>query len=523
MLSIKKQIILKSKYDIINSRGELIMVYIGVDIGGTKCAVVTGDEKSNILNKVSFKTTDFKNTFERIVKEIEDAPKGVAIGISCGGPLNSETGVIMSPPNLPGWDNVEIVKILKDKFKIPVFLQNDADACALAEWKCGAGKGAKNMAFLTFGTGLGAGLILNGELYNGTNGNAGEIGHIRLSEDGPVGFGKAGSFEGWCSGGGIGRFGEMYAQSKEVSYRDEEGNITAKSIAQAAEKGDEDALYIYANCGEMLGKGLAILIDTLNLEKIVIGSVFERSGHLMRESMDKVLEKECIGISREVCEVVPAKLGDYIGDIAALCVAINGSKSDSLADRYPALSVCMEDIENAKELIIDTYKKGGKVLVCGNGGSAADCEHIVGELMKGFLSKRTVNDERIHEELRNNLQGALPAISLPSQSAILSAFANDVEPDMVYAQLVYGYANENDLLIGLTTSGNSKNVVYAAQVAKAKGAKVLGLTGANESKLSKIADITIKAPETETYKIQEYHLPIYHYLCAEVEKYFFEE
>lgn len=193
----------------------------------------------------------------------------------------------------------------------------------------------------------------------------------------------------------------------------------------------------------------------------------------------------------------------------------------TLYERFPSLNECRDEIEKALCLIIDTYKKGGKILVCGNGGSCADCEHIVGELMKGFLLCREVTDERIPEELRKNLQGGLPAISLPSQSAILSAFINDVEPSMMYAQLVYGYAKENDLLIGLSTSGNSKNVVNAAEVAKALGIKTIALTGKCESKLSSICDVTVKVPETETYKIQELHLPVYHYLCAETEKTFF--
>ena len=192
-----------------------------------------------------------------------------------------------------------------------------------------------------------------------------------------------------------------------------------------------------------------------------------------------------------------------------------------LIQRYPALESCKDDIEKALELIIETYKNGGKVLVCGNGGSASDSEHIVGELMKGFISHRKVTDERIPEHLRVNLQGALPAISLPSQIGVLSAFINDVDPDMLYAQLVYGYATENDLVIGLSTSGNSKNVVNAVEVANAVGAKTLSLTGAKESKLSSISTVTVKVPETETYKIQEYHLPVYHYLCAGAEKYFF--
>jgi len=188
-----------------------------------------------------------------------------------------------------------------------------------------------------------------------------------------------------------------------------------------------------------------------------------------------------------------------------------------LLERYPQLKVCEEDIKSAMELIRDTYKNGGKVLVCGNGGSCSDSEHIVGELMKGFKSMRKVTDERIPEELRCGLQGALPAISLPSQTGVLSAFINDVDPDMMYAQLVYGYATEKDLLIGLSTSGNSKNVVNAAKVAKAVGAKAMAMTGKKESKLSEICDACIRVPETETYKIQELHLPVYHYLCAQIE------
>ena len=191
---------------------------------------------------------------------------------------------------------------------------------------------------------------------------------------------------------------------------------------------------------------------------------------------------------------------------------------NELLKRYPCLEECKDSINNALELMIDTYRSGGKVLVCGNGGSAADCEHIVGELMKGFMKKREITDNRIPEEMRKNLQGSLPAISLPSQCAVLSAFINDVEPMMMYAQLVYGYAKQNDLVIGISTSGNSKKVVNAVEVARCMGVKTLSLTGKRDSRLSEISDITIKVPETETFKVQELHLPVYHYLCAETEK-----
>lgn len=193
-----------------------------------------------------------------------------------------------------------------------------------------------------------------------------------------------------------------------------------------------------------------------------------------------------------------------------------------LLARYPQLNTCAKEIETVLELMIDTYKKGGKILVCGNGGSAADADHIVGELMKGFKLPRKVADERIPQDLREKLQEALPAISLSAHTSLMTATINDNDADMIFAQQVYGYANENDLLIAISTSGNSKNVVNAVKVAKALGLKTLALTGEMGGILKEMADITICAPSTETYKIQEYHLPIYHYLCAKVEEEFFE-
>ena len=193
-----------------------------------------------------------------------------------------------------------------------------------------------------------------------------------------------------------------------------------------------------------------------------------------------------------------------------------------LLERYPNLIFCKADILRAKEALIRCYEKQGKLLLCGNGGSAADCDHIVGELMKGFLLKRRVDDKKIPENIRERLQGSLPTISLSSHTAFMSAFINDVEPSMVYAQMLYGYAQPNDVFIGMSTSGNSANVVNAAMLAKAIGLETVALTGKSGGTLSEICDVTICVPETETYKVQELHLPVYHYLCAEVEKHFFE-
>ena len=203
----------------------------------------------------------------------------------------------------------------------------------------------------------------------------------------------------------------------------------------------------------------------------------------------------------------------------------------TLIDRYPKLIVCKDDIEKAYEFLEDTYSKDRKLLVCGNGGSASDSEHIVGELMKEFKLKRKVFaqqaeamkaiDPELGTTLAQHLQGALPAITLTAHSSLTTAFMNDSEPVLVFAQQVNGYGKEGDSFLGISTSGNSMNVIYAAVTAKARGLKVIGLTGQKDSKLSKLADVCIRVPETETYKIQELHLPVYHCLCLMLEDHFF--
>ena len=293
--------------------------YIGIDIGGTKCAVIVGeyaDDKFNIISRTAFATdvneepTATIDKFSEIIAQQKDFR---AIGISCGGPLDSKKGVVLCPPNLPKWIDVDIVRILSERFGVPVFLQNDANACALAEWKLGAGRGTENMIFLTFGTGFGAGLILDGKLYVGKSDMAGEVGHVRLSEDGPEGYGKKGSAEGYCSGGGIRNIGRLFGMDK-----------TAKDIAIAAADGDDTAKDIYNLSGKYLGRMLAILMDILNPECVVIGSVFARSESLLRPSMEEEIRKEALTYTAECCEIRPAELGDEIGDYAALITAVYG-------------------------------------------------------------------------------------------------------------------------------------------------------------------------------------------------------
>ena len=206
---------------------------------------------------------------------------------------------------------------------------------------------------------------------------------------------------------------------------------------------------------------------------------------------------------------------------------------EMLTQKYPQLEVVAKDVDAATDKIIQCYKKGGKVLLCGNGGSAADCTHIVGELMKGFMKKRPVAEKQakalkkanpnIDDEFLSNLQCGLPAVNLCESQALLSAFCNDVDPEYIYAQQVFGLGKKGDIFIGLSTSGNAKNVNLAANIAKALGLTVIGMTGQRDSKLSENSDICIKVPETETYKIQELHLPVYHAICDAVEAEFFDK
>ena len=307
--------------------------YIGVDIGGTKIAIVKGDEQGNVTQKIRFENNGcVKDCLDRILAAVKEMGNADAIGISCGGPLDAQRGLILSPPNLPGWDEIAIVEMLENATSIPTFLQNDADACALAEWKFGAGQGSQNMIFLTFGTGLGAGLILGGALYSGSCGMAGEVGHMALEKDGPIGYGKAGSFEGFCSGGGLRQLGvakarQMLDAGLTPSFCPDESAlsaITAQRVAECANAGHEDALAVYRQCGEMLGRGLAVLVDILNPEKIVIGSIYARAGHLLDEAMYRTLSEQALPQSLKACTIVPAALGESIGDVAALSVAVNG-------------------------------------------------------------------------------------------------------------------------------------------------------------------------------------------------------
>lgn len=307
---------------------------VGVDIGGTKTAVSISTHHPDVQWRRSFPTEPARGPEHALRTMGELIEEGLrttqtrvsSIGVSCGGPLDPTAGLIQSPPNLPTWDNVPIVRILSERFGAACRIENDANAGAVAESRYGAGVGARSVVFLTMGTGLGAGIVIDGHLLRGATECAGEIGHVRLTRGGPVGYGKAGSAEGWASGAGVAQLAaeavRKHGSSTLLSaVYARQGFLTALDVATAEAQGDAAARRIITTTGRRLGQALAILIDIVNPERIVIGGLAMRLGEKILAPARAVVQREALAPAVRGCSIVPAALGERIGDIAALCVA----------------------------------------------------------------------------------------------------------------------------------------------------------------------------------------------------------
>lgn len=309
---------------------------VGVAIGGTKTAVTLGyydGENLKVVNKTVIKTYPY--SYEETLMGIFETIDGISqkfsrIGVICGSPLNAKKGIINCPPNLPGFINANITADLSSRYGVTTTLINDADACAVAEWKFGAGKGLDNVIFLTCGSGFGAGLILNGKLYTGALGMAGEIGHVKLTENGNAGYGKIGSCEGYLSGPGISRTainlvsayiqrGEktILASSVENAYK-----LTPKEVYIAAEKGDKCALEIFSETAKLLGKTLAFLVDLLNPDAIILGGVYHRCEKYLKSESLAVLKAEALKDNYDAVKILPSKLKEEIDEYSSLCACL---------------------------------------------------------------------------------------------------------------------------------------------------------------------------------------------------------
>jgi len=311
--------------------------YLGMDVGGTKLAVLVGNDRGEVLAKIKRPTQVVRGPWSIIDDLVEMSEEVLqragrslsqidAVGVSIGGPLDSAKGIIYSPPNLPGWDEIPLKNVLSVKLERPVFVENDANAGALAEWQFGAGRGSKNMVFLTAGTGMGAGLILDNRLYRGANYLAGEVWKIPiirkgLEDNAPL------EFEYLTAGPGLARLAQdavrknPFSKMLELTGGDIE-KITAEIIGKAARAEDRLALQVLEEAGTYLGWGLTILVDVINPELFVVGTLGIYLGDLLLEPARKAMLANAVRKSAEIARVVPAKLGANIGDVAALCVAM---------------------------------------------------------------------------------------------------------------------------------------------------------------------------------------------------------
>lgn len=501
---------------------------IGLDIGGTKTAILEGSFEADILQRREIPTQAqdaFDVTFERINTEVDAVLKAAqlaghhisAISVSIGGPLKIEEGIILAPPHLPNWVNVPLKGLLAQRYGVPVYVEHDGNAGALAEFLFGAGKGLKNLIFLTTGTGLGGGIIIDGQIYRGTTDTAGEVGHVRLSDEGPVEYGKAGSWEAFCSGSGMVKL----AHSMFPGHYPEA--LTTRELVTQALNGEEEARQVIRKSGEWLGRGLAILVDTLNPQMIVLGSLGGALGDLFIQPARDVVKAESLTQPAEACRIVPAELGARLGDVAALVAAIYATRKSgethtaTTAKSSSAFNVALEDtvrvqarlsevsdvIEETARVICRALVDGRKVIVFGNGGSAAQAQHLAGELVGKYGPVRK----------------SLPSIALTADSGVVTCIANDFGYDRVFSRQVEAFAQPGDIVIGITTSGRSANIIQALDTGRERGAITIAMTG-ERGLVGSSADYVVPVPSNSTARIQEGHAFIVHYWCDVIDAQF---
>jgi phosphoheptose isomerase len=373
------------------------------------------------------------------------------------------------------------------------------------------------LVFLTTGTGLGGGIIIDGQIYRGTTDTAGEVGHVRLAEQGPVEYGKAGSWEAFCSGSGMVKL----AHSMFPGHYPEA--LTTRELVTQALNGEEEAKQVIRKSGEWLGRGLAILVDTLNPQMIVLGSLGGALGDLFIQPARDVVKAESLAQPAEACRIVPAELGARLGDVAALVAAIYATRQSgethaaATTKSTSAFSVALEDtvrvqarlsevsdvIEETARVICRALVDGRKVIVFGNGGSAAQAQHLAGELVGKYGPVRK----------------SLPSIALTADSGVVTCIANDFGYDRVFSRQVEAFAQPGDVVIGITTSGRSANIIQALDTGRERGAVTIAMTG-ERGLVGSSADYVVPVPSNSTARIQEGHAFIVHYWCDVIDAQF---
>lgn len=491
------------------------MILLGIDIGGTKTAVLAATPAGEVRARVEFATASHRG-IEPFLDDVTRCARAVVTSagtpfcasVAVGGPMDEAAGNLLAPPHLPGWEGVPLVQLLARRLELPVYWMHDARAGAWAEWQFGIGRqtGIRRLGFITFGTGFGFGLILEGRLLD----IPGEIGHWRVAEDGPDMYGKRGSLEGLASGAGL------LAQARASGHFPDD--ITIERLADLARDGNAQAVALFDGVALRVGRQCARLIDLFGLDAIALGTLAIVCEDLLMDRICEVVRQEALESLARRCRVLPSALGDNIGDLAALSAAFvrSGVRSErnlgpssrlqattlaGLLDDLLADRTFLDAVDAAAARIADAVGIGAKVLTCGNGGSATDAAHLAEELLGRYRGNRV----------------SLPAIHLGADGSVLTCIANDFGFEEVFRRQVESLGNPGDILVAFTTSGNSPNINRALRTAREQGLFTIALTGKQGGEARQIADLALHVPHSASERIQEIHTLVLHAFCEALE------
>jgi glucokinase-like ROK family protein len=512
---------------------------LGLDIGGTNLAVgvATADGRIQAHTREASRAHEGPDAMiDRLIQmgraavataglEVGDL---AAVGVGCGGPLDPVRGVVLNALNNPGWIDIPLVERIEQALRRPTYLDNDANAAALAEHRFGAGRGVRNLVYLTISTGVGAGVIVDDRLVHGENGNAGELGHLIVRIDGrPCHCGSRGCVEAYCSGSSIAeRAREALSSFDGTSRLASLGQPPrAEDVLDAVRAGDPLAQTIWDETMAVLGAGVVSIIHAFNPRLVLLGGGVTAAGPLLFDPVRRTVSEQAIPALRDVVDIRPAQLGELSGVLGAVAVALDRMSHQatvavaSAADPDPLpgpvderewvehqrivadTASQLEQIRRTATVVCEALDAGHRLVTFGNGGSAADAQHFAAELLGRFRSTRR----------------PLPAIALTTDPSTMTGIANDFGYEEVFARQVEALVEPGDVVIGLTTSGRSENVVRGLRAARARGATVVAWTGSEPGPAGEAADLVLAVPSSVTARIQEVHALAMHVICTSVD------
>ena len=515
---------------------------LGIDIGGTNLGAAVATADGRVLASLRRPSQAADGPDAMIARAVDMGRAAIAeasvtmadveaIGISCGGPLDPARGVVHNALNNPGWIDIPVVDRVQSALGRPTYLENDANAAALAEHRFGAGRGVRNLVYLTISTGVGGGVIVDGRLIHGENGNAGELGHLVVRANGrPCHCGSVGCIEAYCSGTSIAeRAREMLVAPGSTSSLHAAGgsDVRAEDVVLAARAGDPVARALWDETMDVLGAGIVSMIHAFNPRLVLLGGGVAKAGDMLFEPVRRIVSEQAMPWLADGVTIEAARLGDLAGVLGAVVVALDGREAQrgggsqqgaggrlgvvdptddgAVWDEHQRVvsdsSALRPQVRVVAERLFRALDAGHKLITFGNGGSAAEAQHFAAELLGRFSAPRR----------------PLPAIALSSDPSTVTAIANDFGYEEVFARQMEALAETGDIAIGITTSGGSESVVRGLRAARARGAIAVAWTGADPGRAGEASDLVLAVPSVTTARIQEVHSLAMHAICGIVD------